>query len=446
MKRILVLLLALAFLGAGLPEQGGHGYALAQQSKQEQAQQPKRPNLLQLLFGGGLRKQNQGLFGNQGLFRKKERKPNAKRVIVSPQEKSRGDGGSAPVARVQQPRAAAAPKNIVVKSPDAAKVLVAGDFMADSLHWGLEQAYADNPDAVFVNKASGLSGMVRDDVVNWPEALAQFIDEYKPVAVVMLVGMNDRQQMRLETGRVAKLSDPWKTQYDARVDATVKAVRSRNIPLIWLGLPPVKSGAMNTDYLVFNETYRSKVEAAGGRFVDVWDGFTNADGQFVSAGPDINGQIVRLRNSDGINMTRAGMSKLAFYAERELRKSIGLGSETAVASLSPDGASSVPEPQYDPAATGKTVVIGLDSPQADGGEVLEGAEGFLQDKNSQASMSYALVEKGAAYQPKPGRVDAGWGMPQAEPAKAGSTADAAGAQPAAVAKKPTVIENIPQQQ
>ncbi len=312
--------------------------------------------------------------------------------------------------------------------------------MADGLHWGLEQAYASNPNAVFVNKASGLSGVVRDDVVNWPEALGQFIEEFKPAAVVMLVGMNDRQQMRLASGRVAKLSDPWKVEYDQRVDAAVKAVRSRNVPLIWLGLPPVKSGAMNTDYLVFNEVYRTKVEAGGGRFVDVWDGFTNAEGQFVSAGPDINGQIVRLRNSDGINMTRSGMSKLAFYAEKELRRTLGLGAESEIASLSPDGSLAVPEPQYDPAATGRTIVIGLDSPQADGGDELEGAEGFLEDKSSGSSMSHALVEKGAAYEPRPGRIDAGWGPPQAAPGKPGATADATTGPPA---KKPTVFENIP---
>lgn len=431
MKRSIVILLALAFLAAGLPQQqaGTGGFAFAQQKKQEQqGERQKRPNFLQLLFGGGLRKQ-------QGLFGRKEKKPKTQRVIVSPQPKNR-TGGASGTARLPP----AAPKAIIVKSPDAAKILVTGDFMADGLHWGLEQAYASNPNAVFVNKASGLSGVVRDDVVNWPEALGQFIEEFKPAAVVMLVGMNDRQQMRLASGRVAKLSDPWKVEYDQRVDAAVKAVRSRNVPLIWLGLPPVKSGAMNTDYLVFNEVYRTKVEAGGGRFVDVWDGFTNAEGQFVSAGPDINGQIVRLRNSDGINMTRSGMSKLAFYAEKELRRTLGLGAESEIASLSPDGSLAVPEPQYDPAATGRTIVIGLDSPQADGGDELEGAEGFLEDKSSGSSMSHALVEKGAAYEPRPGRIDAGWGPPQAAPGKPGATADAT---PGPPAKKPTVFENIP---
>jgi hypothetical protein len=439
-KRSIAVILTLAFLAACLSPQGAWVQtAGAQQKTQGQLIPPKRPNLLQMLFGGGLRKQNGGVLRQPGIFRKKEKPPKTRRVIVAPKPKGQA---STATAGTQQP----VPKTIIVKSENAAKILVAGDFMADSLHWGLEQAYSSNPDAVFVNKASGLSGVVREDVVNWPEALGQLIDEQKPVAVVMLVGMNDRQQMRLEAGRVPKLSEPWKAEYDRRVDGAVKAVRSRNVPLLWLGLPPVKSGAMNTDYLVFNEIYRAKVEAAGGRFIDVWDGFTNAEGQFVSAGPDINGQIVRLRNADGINMTRAGMSKLAFYAERELRKMIGLGAETAVASLSPDGALPVPEPQYDPAATGRTIVIGLDSPQADGGDVLEGAEGFLEEKTAQDSMSFALVAKGAAYQPKPGRVDAGWGMsqPAALDADAARRAAILAQPPTAVpGKKLTVIENIP---
>jgi uncharacterized protein len=443
-KRSIAIILTLAFFATCLAPQGTFApLAGAQQKTQgELIPPPKRPNLLQMLFGGGMRKQNRGALREPGLFRKKERPPKTQRVIVAPKPKGQA---STATAGTQQP----VPKTIIVKSENAAKILVTGDFMADSLHWGLEQAYSSNPDAVFVNKASGLSGMVRDDVVNWPEALGPMIDEVKPVAVVMLVGMNDRQQMRLESGRVPKLSEPWKAEYDRRVEAAVNAARTRNVPLVWLGLPPVKSGAMNTDYLVLNEVYRAKVEAAGGRFVDVWDGFTNAEGQFVSAGPDINGQIVRLRNADGINMTRAGMSKLAFYAERELRKLIGLGAETAVASLSPDGSLAVPEPEYDPAKTGRTIVIGLDSPQADGGDVLEGAEGFLNEKTAQDSMSFALVAKGTAYQPKPGRIDAGWGMAQPALGDADAASRAAIlAQPPQFTpdKKPTFIENITQPQ
>lgn len=409
MKRTVLLFALLGLLaGFGAPVLTGFAVPFAQaQQKQKPVEQVKRrPNLLELLFGGGLRKQR---------LQQQLKPPKARRVIVSPNRKGSSVTSIGPTQKI-----------VVVKSEAAAKILVVGDFMADGLHWGLEQAYASNPDAVLVNKSSGLSGVVRNDIIDWPLELARLIDEIKPVAVVMLSGMNDRQQMKLATGRVAKLSEPWRAEYEARVDGSVKAVRGRGLPLIWVGLPPVKSGAMNPDYLVFNEIYRNKVEAAGGKFVDVWDGFTNAEGQFVSAGPDINGQIVRLRNADGINMTRSGMAKLAFYAEKEIKKATGLGAEVAIAALAgPEGPAAILAPEYDPAASGRTVVIALDSAQADGGDVLEGAEGFLTDKAASKSTSFSLVAKGVGYQPRQGRIDAGWGSPTLLPAKPAEAAPAA---------------------
>lgn len=401
--RILAVILVAVALAAAFPAPpflhlGGD--AVAQQRQQQQQQQQQRqfvrpPNLLELLFGGGLRRQMQQ--------RQKAEPPKARRVIVAPKKRT-GSEGSVTVVE-------AAPKTVVEKVENAAKVLVVGDFMADNLHFGLEQAYAENPNVVVLNESSGLSGLVREDVVDWPAKTAELIEAHRPVAVVVLVGMNDRQQLRLSSGRVEKLTDPWKAEYEKRVAELVSAVRSRNLTLVWLGLPPVKSGGMNSDYLVFNEVYRSAVEAAGGRFIDVWDGFTNAEGQFVSAGPDVNGQIVRLRNSDGINMTRAAKLKLAFYAERELKRLLGLGTSAEIASLGPGGVAQPLEPEYDPAASGRTIVISFDTPQVDGGDVLDGGPNVLENEKASLSTAYALVAKGAAMQPHDGRVDAAWGLP-----------------------------------
>lgn len=389
--------IALAFLAASIVATASLAPAVlpgfGQASAQQQPRTQRMPNFLDLLFGGGLRK--------QFLERQQATKPKGRRVIVAPE-------GGRSNATAPQP----APKEVVEKAENAAKILVVGDFMADALHSGLRFTYAENPNVVFVNETSGLSGMVRDDVVDWPQKTAEAIAEIKPVAVIVQVGMNDRQQMRLESGRVAKLSDEWKAEYERRVEATVKAVRDANLTLIWVGLPPVKSGAMSSDYVSFNDIYRTKVEAAGGRFADVWDGFTNAEGKFVSAGPDVNGQIVRLRNSDGINVTRAGQVKLAFYAEKEIRKALGIGAGSEVASSrGQDRKAVILEPEYDPATSGRTVVMLLDGPQADGGETLDGAEGFLAHEDASKSTGFELVAKGEGVRPREGRIDAGWGLP-----------------------------------
>ena len=330
--------------------------------------------------------------------------------------------GTRKINRKRKP-AVRAPKPaiVVVKKENAAKILVVGDFIGGGLASGLERLYAENPNFVVVNRTNASSGIVRDDVVDWAARVPEMIDELKPIAVISLVGMNDRQQMRLPSGRVEKLSEPWKLEYTKRITSIASAGQTTNTPVIWIGLPPVRSNSMNTDYLAFNEMYRSISESIGGTFVDVWDGFTNAEGKFVSAGPDINGQIVRLRGAKGIGMTRAGKSKLAFFADKALRK-IGIVDNpdgfayASLGTLNPNLAQpGVPE--YNPAESGKTVVISLGSPSLDGGDILEGKEDdFLKSDDGKNSVSYELVENGLPKISRIGRVDGAWGTPK-EPEK-----------------------------
>ena len=304
-----------------------------------------------------------------------------------------------------------APK--IVKAEDAGKILVIGDFMAGSLAKGLTSRISDNAYSVVVNQTVPSSGIVREDQRNWATALPELIAEHKPVAIIVLLGMNDRQQFRLDTGRLEKLSNEWLALYNTRVAAIANVIRDSNVPGVWVGLPPVRSTAMNTDYLVLNEIFRNKAEAAGINYVDVWDGFTNAEGKFVSAGPDVNGQIVRLRTSKGVSMTKAGREKLAFFAGSILRQR-GIIQDAANALYASLGLNSsrgarAQIPNYDPVGTGKTVVISLGAPEADGGDVLEGNDGFLEDKNLEKSNNYKLVKNGFSLKPREGRIDAGWG-------------------------------------
>lgn len=379
--------------------------------------QRKRKNLFQLLF-----KQRR---------KKKTRTPNVSRRNL---RELPGVNSSRRIQNANTPRTLKRrapppkPKVVVVKNENAPKLLVIGDFLGGGVADGLQRLYAENPNIVVVNKAKANSGIVRDDVIDWVNVLPEMIAEIKPAAIVSMVGMNDRQQMRLSTGRVSKLSEEWLAEYNSRVANILSASATANIPLVWVGLPPVRSGKMNSDYLVFNEIYRSKAEAGGASFVDVWDGFTNAEGKFVSAGPDINGQIVRLRGSKGINMTRAGRAKLAFFVDKELKR-LGIvsddpGFEFASLGTINLGNAQPQVPDYDPVGTGKTVIIPLGSPVSDGGNVLEGEKDFLKADEKKNSVSFALVEEGIALQPRAGRIDAGWGVPKIAVAK-DETKDAA---------------------
>lgn len=332
------------------------------------------------------------LFGKRGSLKKQFKRTKAKRIKLR-KKKNRRRTVAAPVAVVSK------------KNKDALKIIVAGDFMADGLAWGLAQTFADNPAVSIVDLSKGLSGFVREDVKNWPKSIGAHIDKIKPAAVVFLAGMNDRQQMSIRGRKYNKLSKPWLEAYNTRTKNLAQAVQKKNVHFVWVGLPPVKSSKMSADYLVFNEIYRTHAESVSGAFVNVWDGFTNQEGQFVSAGPDINGQIKRLRRSDGINMNRTGQRKLAFYVAKAIRKLTGIGTDKLIAALPSIETPKAVSPEYDPVNTGKTIVYSLVSPALDGSARLADHQSTTKVKESNPGVVQELVKEGVTPKTQVGRID-----------------------------------------
>ncbi|MFS2324371.1 DUF459 domain-containing protein [Brucella sp. H1_1004] len=213
--------------------------------------------------------------------------------------------------------------NFVEKKPDAKKILVVGDFIGNGLAEGLDVAFAADSDLRIVSRINGSSGFVRDDHFDWPANIGKILDEEKPAAVVVMIGSNDRQAITINGQSLAARSPEWTAEYQNRVSKFLREITDKNYPLIWVGQPPFRPRGMSQDMLALNEIYRTTSEKAGAKFVDVWDGFIDEEGNFSQTGFDINGQTARLRGNDGINTTTAGKRKLAFYAEKPLQALFG---------------------------------------------------------------------------------------------------------------------------
>ncbi|MEP6567019.1 MAG: DUF459 domain-containing protein [Mesorhizobium sp.] len=324
-----------------------------------------------------------------------------------------------PKARKKAPRPPAEPAIPVVdKTADARVVLVVGDFMAAGLAEGLDTAFAENPGVRIVVRSNGSSGFVRDDFYNWPEQIKALIEAEKPAAVVVMLGSNDRQQMRVNDVREQPRSENWTKEYARRTDALGKAIASTKVPFLWVGMPAFRVSKMTSDMLAFNDIYHSAAESGGGEFVDVWDGFVDENGAFVTTGPDINGQAVRLRSDDGINVSKAGKRKLAFYTEKPLMKILGLTAPAGVVTASaPAGAPvEAPSPVAAPIVVDRTVPMLLSDPALDGGsELLGAAPPTKADVNLPGEK---LVIEGKAPAASPGRADDFSWPPKAQPATA----------------------------
>jgi hypothetical protein len=132
-------------------------------------------------------------------------------------------------------------------------------------------------------------------------------------------------------------SEAWQLAYTQRIDATIAALKSANVPVFWVGLPPQRVARLSADAVYLNELFRARAERAGVVYVDIWDAFVDEAGRYVVQGPDLEGQTRRLRSGDGLYFTLAGARKLAHFVEREILRSL-LASPTPVALPAPEPA------------------------------------------------------------------------------------------------------------
>ncbi|MET4634596.1 hypothetical protein ABIE08_002509 [Kaistia defluvii] len=343
----------------------------------------------------------------------------------SGQRPPRQSGDQPPPVRKKRPAAPAEPiypaLEIQPKNPDARKVLVVGDFVAGGLAWGLDQAFAEEPRLAVIDQSDGPSGFVRDDHLDWAAKIGEKLDAEKPDMVVVLMGANDRQQIKTADGRLSPGTPEWQKAYQQRVERFLLALKVYGKPVYWVGAPPLRSSDASADMAQLNTLFKVRADAVGAHFIDVWDGFADESGKFIARGPDVDGQMRNLRLSDGINFSKAGKRKLAFFVERDIRQDSGLGLPmSAITPTNPNAATEI-GPDGKERQVGPVVSLTDPDPGAASAK-LAGAADQAGPGPAADSLQYKLTVKGEAPAAKPGRVDDfAWKPPHAEDDSAASS-------------------------
>jgi hypothetical protein len=112
----------------------------------------------------------------------------------------------------------------------------------------------------------------------------------------------------------------WVELYTKKIEEMIAVMKSKGVPVLWVGLPAVRGAKATADMLFLDSLYRDVAGKTGITYVDVWDGFVDEAGRFLNKGPDFEGQIRQLRSYDGVYFTKPGARKLAHYVEREITR------------------------------------------------------------------------------------------------------------------------------
>lgn len=198
-------------------------------------------------------------------------------------------------------------------------VVVIGDTMADQLSQGLAEAFlTEHPEVAVIKKVRASSGLVRNDFFDWFKEAGNIVANERASAFVVMIGSNDRQPLRDEKGSYEIRTDRWRELYAKRIDDFLAKLKEKNTPIYVMGMPSVSAQRASADMQYLNEILRERAARADVRYVDVWEGFVDEQGQFNSSGAAMDGQNRRLRISDGVHFTKTGARKLAHYVERDL--------------------------------------------------------------------------------------------------------------------------------
>jgi uncharacterized protein len=295
--------------------------------------------------------------------------------------------------------------------------VVIGDSTGEWLAYGIEQAYAESHDIGIVRRVQSSQGLIdecKGQVRKW---LEQSLANEKPAFIAIMLGMNDRRSMHAcgasgktedaKPGPYAFRSKEWEEAYGKQVDEAISFLKSKGVPVFWVGLPPARN-VRAADLGMLNEIYREHAEKDGIGYVDVWEGFVDEDGDFTMRGPDVNGQIRRLRTADGLNFTKAGARKLAFNLEQQINRVVLYPAPVEAPAADARGTPEAAKPNQRPVAG---PVVPLNGVAKDTAGVLLGS-----GKPSRFSPDAPLLG-GKPAEPAPGRADDfSWPRPEELPA------------------------------
>jgi uncharacterized protein len=207
---------------------------------------------------------------------------------------------------------------------DRYRVVVLGDSLGDGLWSGLYRAFEEDATLEFMQRAKPSTGFARTDSYDWNAEVANLLKTETYQIAVIMFGANDAQPIKSGKDWLKVGSEAWREIYGQRVEAFIKKLRAANLAVYWVGLPIMRSPGQSSDAEAMNEVFREKAFINGAKFIDTWNGFTDEGGRYSAYGPDMSGQVKRLRADDGIHFTMRGYLKLAHFVEKELRRDLSL--------------------------------------------------------------------------------------------------------------------------
>jgi hypothetical protein len=192
------------------------------------------------------------------------------------------------------------------------RVVVVGDSLASGLGTYLERVL--KPGLVRVSRQGRIStGLARPDYFNWPAAMREIADRFRPDLVIVMLGENDNQPLRTPGGQLDTDigTFAWPQAYEERVAGFMRIATSKGARVVWVGLPVVRDTNRRELIRRQNDLFEQAAqEVKNVSFLDTWKLYSTPDGGYT-AYIHVNGNVVQIREADGVHFNSTGYELLA---------------------------------------------------------------------------------------------------------------------------------------
>jgi len=202
------------------------------------------------------------------------------------------------------------------------KVLVLGDGYADGAWLGLSRVLKTNKKIELFKEVGYSFGLMSKGRKDWVKKLDGILAKRAYDIAVVMIGINDRQALKIGKKRYYMDSEEWRSRYRQRILQVLRKLASKKISVYWVGMPIVRQSKVRSELETINDMVKLQAASAQVRYIDNWLHFANDDGQYSAYGPDVNGKIRLLRSKDGFYFTRAGYEKLGYFIDNFIQRDL----------------------------------------------------------------------------------------------------------------------------
>ena len=189
------------------------------------------------------------------------------------------------------------------------RVLIIGDSLGGSLWNGVYHHYHGDRSVKLIRHTRVSTGIAREDEYDWNKAAKQLVKRHKIDIVLMLIGGNDGQPIRVKGKRYRERfgTQPWQKTYGDRVEALINTFQEAGAKFYWVGMPIQRSRRQDKFGRTINDIFAERCKKTGARYIDIYKMFSAPSGHYSARLKNEKGRRHLMRARDGIHFATHGV-------------------------------------------------------------------------------------------------------------------------------------------